>query len=102
MAHMVMVMATNGDQVLISLKRRKRKIKSYGLTEESRNIQPNRLTELPPRSTEKMTSSFQGNGSYWQKQQDMKQGNALGSIEGKDWSPSYLKLGSFCLPYQVS
>jgi hypothetical protein len=33
MAHMVMVMvmATNGDQVLISWKRRKRKTKPYGL-----------------------------------------------------------------------
>ena len=31
MAHMVMVMATNGDQVLISWKRRKGKIKPYEL-----------------------------------------------------------------------
>jgi hypothetical protein len=42
------------------------------IIKESRNIQPNRLTELPARSTEKMMSSFQGNGSDWQKQQGMK------------------------------
>jgi ribosomal protein S17 len=34
MAHMVMMMATNGDQVLISWKRRKRKTKSYELKEK--------------------------------------------------------------------
>jgi hypothetical protein len=34
-------------------------------------------------------------GPIGKNQQDMKQEDALGSIEGKDWSPSYLRLGSF-------
>ena len=65
------------------------------IIKESWDIPPNRLTGSPTESTNKMMSSPQENGPYRQKQQDMKQGNTSSSIEGKDWSPSYLKLGSF-------
>ena len=43
----------------------------------------------------KTWSSFQGSGPYWQNQQDMKQEDTSDFIEGKDWSPSYLKIKRF-------
>ena len=48
-----------------------------------------------------MTSSYQVNRPHWQEQQGTEREDTSDFIEGKEWSPSYLKLGSFDFLLQV-
>jgi len=54
------------------------------IIKESRDIQPNRLIELPAGSIDEVTSSSRRDGLHWQEQQDMKREDAVDFIERKD------------------
>ena len=62
------------------------------IIKESRNIQTSRLTKLPARSGWRHHSK--GMDPIRHKRQDIKREGTSDSIERKDWSPSYPKLGS--------
>jgi hypothetical protein len=66
---------------------------SLNSSRESQDIQQGLANQVAIEM--KITSSFKGSGPYRQDQQGTEREDTSGSIEGKDWSPSYLKLGSF-------
>ena len=72
---------------------RKQGLQSLNSSKESQDIQQGLANQVAIEM--KITSSFQGSGPYRQDQQGTEREDTSGSIEGKHWSPNYLKLASF-------